>query len=82
MIKNNTEFILCIDIMFINQQALLTTIDKDIRFCELVSLSNGTKEGCYRALDVVMRPYNKAVFSVKRIECDGKFKSIIDEVSN
>ena len=29
-----------------------------------------------------MRHYNKAGFSVKHIECDGEFKSIMDEVSN
>ena len=65
------------EIMFINQQALFTSIDKDINFRELVPLANRTKEECYRALDVVMRHYNKSVFSVKRIECDGDFKSIV-----
>ena len=34
------------------------------------------------ALYEVMRYYNKAVFAVKRIECDSKFKSIMDEVSD
>ena len=29
---------------------------------------------------MIMRHYKKSVFSVKRIECDGKFKSIIDVV--
>ena len=31
---------------------------------------------------VVIRHYNKAIFSVKRIEYDGEFKSIMDEVIN
>ena len=31
-------------------------------------------------LDAVMKQYNKAGFSVKHIECDGEFKSIMDEV--
>ena len=26
--------------------------------------------------------YNKSVFSVKRIECDGEFKSVMHEVSD
>ena len=34
------------------------------------------------AIYVVMRHYNKVGFSVKRIECDDEFKSIMDEVSN
>ena len=60
--------------MLINQQALFTTIDNDIRFCGLVPLANITKEECYKALCIVIRYYNKSGFSVKRIACDGKFK--------
>ena len=59
--------------MFINQQELFTTICKYIQFCGLVPLANRTKEECYRALDVVIKHYNKAGFSVKCIECDGEF---------
>ena len=33
-------------------------------------------------LYVVMIHCNKSGFSVKRIECDGKFKSIMDKVSD
>ena len=69
-------------IMFINQQEVLTTFDKYRRFCGLVTLSKRTKEECYMDLVVVMRHHNKAGFSVKCIECDGYFKSIMDEVSN
>ena len=67
LIENNQELILCMDIMFINQQALFTTINKYIRFHGLVPLSNRAKGGCYRALYVVMRHYNKVGFSVKLI---------------
>ena len=56
--------------------------DKDIWFSVLVPLSNRTKEEWYRALYVLMIHYNKAVFSIKCIECDGGFKSIMDEVSD
>ena len=66
--------------MFVNQQELSTAIDKEIRFCGLVPLSSRTKEYCYRDLDVVMRHYNKTEFAIKHIECNGEFKSIIDEV--
>ena len=82
LIENNQEFILCMEIIFINQKALFTTIYKDIRFLGLVTISNITKEGCNRDLNVVIRYYNKAGFSVKRIECDGKFKQIMDEGSD
>ena len=43
LIENNQELILCMDIMFINQQALFTKIDKYIGFCRLVPLTNRTK---------------------------------------
>ena len=32
-------------------------------------------------MDVITRNYNKTGFSVRRIECDDEFKSIMDEVS-
>ena len=35
-----------------------------------------------QVFDVVMRHYNKSEFDVNCVECDGKFKSDIDEVSN
>ena len=57
-------------IIFINQQALFTKIDKDIRFCVLVPLANITKEEFYEDLNVVIIHYSKEGFSVKRIECD------------
>ena len=67
LIKNNHKLILCMDIMFINQQALFVTIYKDVRFSELVPLVNITKEEYYRALDVVTRHYKKIVFLVKAL---------------
>ena len=68
------------EIIFTNKQALLTTINKYIRFLGLDPFVNRTKEYCYRALDVVMRHYNKALFAIKRIERDSNFKSIMDKV--
>ena len=64
LIETNQEFILCMEITLINQQALFTTIDKYIAFCGLVTLANRTKEECYRYLYVEMIHYNKAVFAV------------------
>ena len=70
------------DIMFINQQALFTTIGKYIGLRLLVPISDITNEESYRDLYVVMRHYKKSVFCAKLIECESKFKSIMDEVSN
>ena len=62
LVEKNQDLILCMDIIFINKQALFTTIDKNIWFRGLFTLSNRTKEECYRALSKVMRHYNKSVF--------------------
>ena len=61
---------------------MFANIDKYIRFRGVVPLSDIKKEEFYRALDVVVIRYNKEVFTVKIIECDGEFKSIINEVSD
>ena len=68
--------------MFINQQVLFTIIEKYVQFRVLIPLANRIKYECYRDLDVLIRNYNRAGFSVKCIECDGNLKSIMDEVSD
>ena len=73
---------MCINSMFINQQGLFTTIYKDTWFRVLLSLTNITNKECHSDLDAVMIHYNKSGFAVKHIGCEGKFKSITDEVSN
>ena len=70
------------EIMFINQQTLFTTIDKDISFCGLITPAKRKKEEPYRDSDLLMRHLKKSVFAYKRIVCDVKLKSIMDEVSN
>ena len=55
LIGSNLELIMCMEIMFINKQAFFTTLNKDIKFCGLVTLSNTENEECYRYLYVVMR---------------------------
>ena len=73
IIKNNQQLIFCMDIMFINQQALFTTTEKDIWSWGLVWIDNRTKEDYYRYFCVVMKYYKKVGFAVKCIECDGGF---------
>ena len=55
LIDNNQELIMFMDIIFINQQALFTNIDKGIRISVLVPLYNRTNKECYKDLDVVTR---------------------------
>ena len=60
LVDNNQELILCMEIMFINQQELCTKIDKEIGFRGLVLFSNRKKEESCGALDVVISHYNKS----------------------
>ena len=67
---------MCMEIMFIDQQALLTTIDKDIQFCGLVTLSNIPKEDRYWDLDIVMRHCNKVGFPLNALNVTASLNSL------
>ena len=73
---------LCMDIMFVNEFPMLTTIDRTIKFRGLVPLQTRTHDDIYKALDEVLRFYNKAGFYIKTIYCDGEFKGLMDKVSD
>eukprot|EP00980_Cylindrotheca_fusiformis_P020829 scaffold7825_cov87-Cylindrotheca_fusiformis.AAC.3 len=68
--------------MFINQCAFLTTIDKSVRFRMTIPIENCSKDELFRGLDVALRYYNKADFRIKRIECDGEFRVMMDQVQD
>ena len=70
------------DIMFLNGMPMLMTIDKTIRFRALVPLNNRYAEELYRGLDGVMRKYNSAGHEIECIDCDGEFKSVMDEIKD
>ena len=59
LIENNQEFILCMNIMLMNQQALLTSIYKDMWFRGLFPIFNKTKEESYSDLYTVMIHHSK-----------------------
>ena len=73
---------LCMDVMYINQQPMLTTIDKSIRFRGIVPLNSTSHDEYYQALDQVLRFYNKAGYKIDKIYCDGEFKSMMDKVAD
>ena len=45
-------------------------------------LSSRTKDELYRALDVLLRFYNKAGCRIKGIQCDGEFKPLMERVED
>ena len=48
--------------MFINGQPMLTTIDKTIKFRAVVPIDSREHSEYFRAIDVVLRHYNKGGF--------------------
>jgi hypothetical protein len=81
LLRNKDKIELAIDLISINQVILMTTIDRTVKYRSVVPLENHSKKELYRGLDVVLRLYNKSVFSIKRIHCDSEFRSIMDPVA-
>ena len=73
---------LCMDIMFVNEIPMLTTIDTTIKFCGLVPMNSRPHTEIYESLDKVLRFYNKAGYYIKTIHCDGEFKAMMTKVSD
>ena len=82
-IKNiDKDLELCIDIMFVNELPMLTTIDTTIKFRGLIPLSSRSHNDIYDALDQVLRFYNKSGYYIKTIYCDGEFKPLMDKIKD
>ena len=73
---------LCIDIMYVNGMPMFTGIDTTIIFRSLVPLDNEKSKELFRALDVILRQYNKAGFLISQIDCDGQFKPLMTKVED
>ena len=82
ILENNAHVELCMDIMFVNELPFLTTIDRQIKFRSLVPMESRTSKESFKRIDMVLRHYNKAGFTIKRIYCDGEFKNMMDIVSD
>ena len=78
--ENNASLELCMDILFINELPFLTTIDRQIKFQSLIPMESRTSKESFKRLDMVVRHYNKAGFTIGKIYCDGKFKNMMDIV--
>ena len=68
--------------MFINTQPMFTTICRSIKCRCLIPLDDRTTEEICCGLENVPRHYNRAVFFMKKMHCDGGFESIMDEVAD
>ena len=59
----------CIDIMFVNQMPMLTSIDTTVRFRALIPLKDQIEE-IHCGVSIIIRKYNKAGFIIRKIHCD------------
>ena len=80
------EFELAIDIVYINRECFLHTVDRTIKEPSCVALGTYTKgeapnkDTIYRALDEVMRKYNRANVRISVIHADNEFRSVMREL--
>jgi len=82
ILEQHQDLVLEIDIMFVNGMPMLTSIVTTIKFRSLVPLKDQTAEELYKALDVVLRKYNKNKFKVNKINCDQQFKPLMKDVED
>ena len=71
-----------IDIIFINKDTLLTTIDRSITFKACVPLSSREDDDIYAGLDEVLHHYNKVGYTITMIHADGEFESLMLRVED
>ena len=82
LLMKHRQIELCMDTMFVNKQPFLTSIDKSVRFRSLVPLKSRSGEEYLRALQLIMRHYNKGGFFIQLIHCDGEYKQLIEPVQD
>ena len=82
LIAKNQDLELHIDVMYVNQEAFLTSIDMPVRFRTANYMDKVNKDHFYTALDRVLRKYNAAGFYVRHIHADSELQPIMDEVKD
>jgi hypothetical protein len=61
---------------------MLTAIDRAIKFRSLVPMNTNQNVEYYRALDPILRHYNRAGFVIRMIHCDGEFRGMTEKVED
>ena len=67
---------LAIDIVFINSQIFLTTIDRTVLFKAVVPLKNREDKEILCGLNIIINYYEDAGFDIIRLHADGEFESL------
>ncbi len=80
LITKNYKLDLCIDVVYVCGIPFLTGIDKQIKYRSVVYLDGRESIDFYKAINAILRKYNKAGFIVSMIHCDREFKSLMNKV--
>jgi hypothetical protein len=74
IITKHHDIDLCMDTMDLNEFSMLTAIDRTIKFRSLVPMNTKQHVKSYRALDQILRHYNRAG--------DGEFRGMMEKVED
>jgi hypothetical protein len=81
-ITKHHDIDLCMDAMDVNESGMLTAIDRTIKFRSLVPMNTKQHVEYYRALDQILRYYDRAGFVIRTIHCDGEFRGMMEKVKD
>jgi hypothetical protein len=82
IITKHHDIDLCMDDMDVNECGMLTAIDRTIKFQSLVPMNTKQHAEYYRALDQILRHYNRAGFVIRTKHCDGEFRGMMEKVKD
>ena len=76
--KAQKNVTLCVDLMFVNGVGFLTSICTNIKFQAAIYIPDREPATLMEALDKVLSLYNNGGFTIKTIQADPKFVSILE----
>jgi hypothetical protein len=82
IITKHHDIDLCMDAMDVNECGMLTAIDRTIKFRSLVPMNTKQHIESYRALDQILRHYNRARFVIRTIHCNGEFCGMMEKAED
>lgn len=82
LINKHDNLTLCTDVMHYYGQRFLASIDKTIRFRAAVPLNGDSADEVYSAVDVTLRQYNAAGFTIKTMEVDGGLRKLFEPLQD
>ena len=68
--------------MYVKGLVFLNTIGHPIFYRKVVAIENNSHEEYYNKLDKILKMYYNGSTIVKTLHCDGKYKSMMDPVSD